>query len=391
MCPGHPLTRLLYVTPEYTLTESFRTHIKTIQSQGELSRIAIDEAHCISEWGHDFRPAYCHLSYFRQTYPTVPIICLTATATPSVRKDIIKTLALDPDKIMIFCTSTSRPNLHYEIRFTSDENDERFSSLLSWLQAIYARRSQSPSAPNSRSTAVPGIIYTSFRSSCEDLASRLRSHNIGAAPYHAGLSSLDRTTTQQKWLVGEEGYDIIVATTAFGMGIDKQDVRFVMHWCIPKSFEGYYQEAGRAGRDGRAAACILFYSREDRDRVAYRLGKDATTSAGFDEEKGPSTQVKGRADSFQSLVKYCEGTSRCRHDFIREFFGEVATVVGGEKSVKHGNSLSGDKAPGCDYACDYCKDPQGLKERKKENLASEEWVSTQRERGGDSFYGDGWD
>ena len=293
-----------------------------------------------------------------------------------MRKDIIKTLDLDPDKIKTFCTSTSRPNLHYEIRFTSDENDARFSSLLDWLQAIYARRSQSPSAPNCRPTAVPGIIYTSFRSSCEDLSSRLRSHNIGAAPYHAGLSTLDRTTTQQKWIAGEEGYDIIVATTAFGMGIDKQDVRFVMHWCIPKSFEGYYQEAGRSGRDGRAAACILFYSREERDRVAYRLSKDATTSAGFDEE-GPSTQAKGRADSFQSLVKYCEGTSRCRHEFIREFFGEGVTAAGGEKS--------------CDYACDYCKDPKGLKKRKKEGLASEEWVSTQRERGGDSFYEDGCD
>ena len=365
--------------------------MKTIYNQGELSRIAIDEAHCISEWGHDFRPAYCHLSHFRQTYPTVPIICLTATATPSVRKDIIKTLKLDPTKITTFCTSTSRPNLHYEIRFTNDEHDTRFSSLLTWLQAIYARRSQSPSAPNVRPTAVSGIIYTSFRNSCEDLASRLRSHNIGAAPYHAGLSNLDRVDTQQKWLVGEEGYDIIVATTAFGMGIDKQDVRFVIHWCVPKSFEGYYQEAGRAGRDGKAAACILFYSREDRDRVAYRISKDAGNNGGHDQEKGPSTQVKGRADSFQNLVKYCEGTGRCRHEFIREFFGEGRSVIGGHCSTEHGKGLSGNKMSICDYACDYCKDPKDVKTRKQEGLASEEWVSTQRERGGDSFYGEGWD
>ncbi|KAL8765369.1 MAG: hypothetical protein Q9194_006593 [Teloschistes cf. exilis] len=230
---GHPLTRLLYITPEYTLTDSFRKHINTVYTQGELARIAVDEAHCISEWGHDFRTAYTRLSYFRSTFPTVPIICLTATATLSVREDIISTLTLDPSKLKVFTTTTSRPNLHYEIRFTSDEFDNRFAYTLAWLQTIHARRAQNPQrlqelgSRDERPTAVSGIIYVSFRSECDSLANRLRAHNIGAAPYHAGLSNNDRVECQKKWLANEPGWDIIVATTAFGMGIDKQDVRLL--------------------------------------------------------------------------------------------------------------------------------------------------------------------
>ncbi len=147
------------------------------------------------------------------------------------------------------------------------------------------------------------------------------------------------------------------------MGIDKQDVRFVVHWNMPKSFEGFYQEAGRAGRDGKAAACVLFYSREDRDRISHRMTRDGFT-AGNDtaNAQAKAAQSKNRAESFQQLVNYCEGTNKCRHAFINDFF-------------------ACQEPPVCDFACDWCKDVEGLKRRKREGLASEEWVGTQRERG----------
>ncbi len=203
-------------------------------------------------------------------------------------------MGMNPGTTKNFIASTTRRNLVYEVRFTSDDSDDRFSWLLSWLQKIYARRANDParsqeisqedSSNIKRPDAISGIIYVAYRSDCDALSSRLRKHDIGAAAYHAGLSAAERLDCQNKWIASAKGHDIIVATTAFGMGIDKQDVRFVVHWSLPKSFEGYYQEAGRAGRDALLARCLIFYSREDRDRVGYRISRDAgngnKTSAG---------------------------------------------------------------------------------------------------------------
>lgn len=280
LATGHPLTRLLYVTPEQCATDSFRNHVRVVHEQRELARIAIDEAHCISEWGHDFRPSFKELLWFRSSFPDIPIICLTATATAQVREDVIKTLGLSEERLKVFTMTTSRPNLHYEVRFKNDEEDH-YSDFVGWLKKVHRRRSEDVARrvelerSGERLDNVSGIIYTLFRQDCENLAARLRQSGIGAKPYHAGLRNDEKNETLQRWVRNDKGYDVIVATTAFGMGIDKEDVRFVVHWQLPKSFEGFYQEAGRAGRDGKACLCILYYSREDRDRAYNRMSKDS--------------------------------------------------------------------------------------------------------------------
>ncbi|RYP40788.1 hypothetical protein DL767_001434 [Monosporascus sp. MG133] len=369
---GHPHIRLLYVTPEQCAQEHFRKRLKVVYEQRELARIAIDEAHCISEWGHDFRKDFKRLSWFRESFPDVPIMCLTATANSQVRKDVLATLGLDadPDRLSVFTMTAHRPNLHLEIRFTRDEDDRRLDDFLKWIRGVYQRRSTSErkgeiEALSQRLENVPGIIYTTSRDECENLASRLRQEGIGAAPFHAKLSSETKERTLAKWVADEPGYDVIVATTAFGMGIDKENVRFVVHWRLPKSFEGYYQEAGRAGRDGNAAYCFLYYSREDRDRVSSLVMRDhhrqAATAANGNNGNEMSN-FEARAESLRALAEYCESTSACRHRLICRYFGEA-------------------DFPGCDYACDWHKDSADLQRRFLRGLASEEWVSTQREEG----------
>ncbi|KAF4632315.1 hypothetical protein G7Y89_g5813 [Cudoniella acicularis] len=350
LATGHPLTRLLYVTPEQCATESFRRHLRVVHKQRELARIAVDEAHCISEWGHDFRPSFKQLKWFRENFPDVPIICLTATATPQVRQDVISTLGLSEANLKVFTMTTSRKNLHYEVRFKSDEEDH-YEDFRMWLGGVHKRRAEDSERRselerrNQRLDNVSGIIYTLFRSDCETLAARLRADGIGAKPYHAGLPNDEKNETLQRWVNNDKGYDVIVATTAFGMGIDKENVRFVVHWQVPKSFEGFYQEAGRAGRDGKSSLCIMYYSREDRDRAYNRLSKDA---------KENNSNMEARLKSLQALIKYCEDTGTCRHCMICSYFGE--------KGV-----------PECDYACDWHKDPTGLRKAKESGLQSEDW------------------
>lgn len=298
------------------------------------------------------------------------MICCTATATTQIRDDVINILGLDRLKLKSFTMTTSRPNLHYEVRFKSDEEDH-YDDFLQWLRAVHKRREQNEarfqelSQRHERSTNVPGIIYTLYRKDTESLACRLQADGIGAKPYHAGLSIEQKEDHLHGWVANKEGYDVIVATTAFGMGIDKENVRFVVHWQIPKSFEGFYQEAGRAGRDGKASICVLYYSREDRDRAALTVQREiernrnrtlaAATPRGQD-------AMLNRGKSLQALIAYCEEVDACRHKLIAKYFGNQ-------------------DVPKCDWACDWHKDAQLLRRRKDKQLASEEWCATQRQKG----------
>ena len=278
-------TKLLYVAPESLNKEESVEFFKSVK----ISFYAIDEAHCISEWGHDFRPEYRKIRIAIDQIGKAPIIALTATATDKVRTDIIK--SLDIEDCTEFKSSFNRPNLYYEVRAKKNEDDTN-------KQIIKFIRQHSGKS---------GIIYCLSRKKVEELAAVLLANDIKAAPYHAGLDSETRSKTQDDFLMEE--IDVIVATIAFGMGIDKPDVRFVIHYDIPKSLEGYYQETGRAGRDGGEGICVAFYARKDLKKLEK-----------FMEGKPVAEQDIGR-QLLQETAAYAE-SSVCRRKMLLHYFGE---------------------------------------------------------------------
>ena len=279
-------TKLLYVAPESLTKAENVAMLKEIK----ISFYAIDEAHCISEWGHDFRPEYRRIRNIIEEIGVSPIIALTATATPKVQSDIIKNLGMTD--ATVFKSSFNRPNLYYEIRDKVDPKRD----IIKYIK-------QNPGKS--------GIIYCLSRKKVEELAELLNINGIKAAPYHAGLDAKTRAENQDKFLM--EDVDVIVATIAFGMGIDKPDVRFVIHYDIPKSIEGYYQETGRAGRDGKEGQCIAFYSYKDIQKLEkFMQGK-------------PIAEQEIGKQLLMETVAYAESNS-CRRSLLLNYFGEAYAV-----------------------------------------------------------------
>ncbi|MCA6364465.1 MAG: DNA helicase RecQ [Bacteroidetes bacterium] len=294
------ITKLLYVAPESLTKEENISFLRDIR----ISFFAIDEAHCISEWGHDFRPEYRRLRPMIEEIGQVPIIALTATATPKVQQDILKTLGMTGANT--FKSSFNRHNLYYEVRPKKDVVKEVIR---------YVKKQPGKS----------GIIYCLSRKKVEELAETLKVNGIKALPYHAGLDASTRAATQDKFLM--EDIDVIVATIAFGMGIDKPDVRFVIHHDIPKSLEGYYQETGRAGRDGGEGNCLVFYSYDDIQKLEkFMKGKPVA-----EQEIGKQLLLE--------TVAYAE-TSMCRRKVLLHYFGEDY------------------KEENCNGMCDNCRHPK---------------------------------
>ncbi|CEF62723.1 Bloom syndrome protein [Strongyloides ratti] len=299
---GKKVINLLYVTPEKVNgSDKFKSFLSNLYRQGMLSRFVIDEAHCVTQWGHDFRPDYAQLCCLRRTFydPNVPIMALTATATPKIVTDVKNLLSMDSSKT--FISSFERPNLKYDVIPKSAKSQ---SALLKKIKNMYPRQS--------------GIFYCHSQKDCETLHGTLVNYGITSVVYHAGMSDKARSESQRQWMSNE--VQVICSTTAFGMGVDKPDVRFVVHFCIPSSIEGYYQESGRAGRDGLPSYCVILYSYSDSIKQR-RLIEGETNNNGYKMKKSIGS-VKARQEKINEILGYCESIYECRKKLLVEHFGE---------------------------------------------------------------------
>ena len=316
--------QLLYITPEMiNKSQMILNSFRDLHRRGKLARIVIDEAHCVSQWGHDFRPDYKMLGEVRRQFQGVPVMALTATATENVKVDVIHNLGIR--NCEVFTQSFNRPNLTYEVRSKGKSKDV-LNSMATTMNTFYKNQS--------------GIIYCLSRQNCEKIAKQLRDeYSIKAHHYHAGMDPQEKRLVQEQWQAGR--YHVIVATIAFGMGIDKPDVRFVIHHTIPKSLEGYYQETGRAGRDGKRSGCYLYYGYQDTSALKRMI----------DDGEGSYEQKERQRKMLRNMVQFCENKSDCRRVQVLNYFNESF------------------RKEDCNAACDSCNSQSSFESQDFTNYA----------------------
>ncbi|GAA6057172.1 hypothetical protein JCM3770_004001 [Rhodotorula araucariae] len=319
-----PMACLAYVTPEQIVKSSaFRSLLADLHRRKQLARFVIDEAHCVSSWGHDFRPDYKEMGTLKRDYPGVPMIALTATANDRVKQDVMTNLAMT--KPLMLQQSFNRANLRYHVR---KKTKHILSDISDFIRDGHAGEC--------------GIIYCASKKQCEDTAERLRrEHKVLAMHYHAGMDKNDRIRVQEDWQSG--AIHVICATIAFGMGIDKPDVRYVIHYSLSQSLEAYYQETGRAGRDGMNSVCVLFYAYGD-TKLLMRL---------IDEGEGTREQKDHNRANLRRVVQYCMNETDCRRAQVLQYFGEVFP------------------REECHKTCDNCMQPKNVEMRDVTDLAKD--------------------